>query len=600
VWPGGAAGAAAVALLAVLPYLNALWAGYAFDDYPVILSNPRITGAEPALGLVAEPDRSDRSLYRPVTMLTYAASARIGGGPAGFHLVNVALHAGVSLLVFRTVDVLLAGRALATVAAALFAVHPVHAEAVTAIVGRAELLAALFGVLSLLALVRGATAETVRSRAWSLASAGAFAVAVFSKESAITILPLGVVLGLWARSLRDGRRALAAVIPHACVLVGYLVARTWLVGLVTVAAPPLYIDNPLAHVGVLVRVATALVVLSQYLGLLTLPVTLSSDYSFNQVPLVTGPLDPRLWIALGVLGGLAAGLAAGVRRAPALGLAAALLVLPLGLTSNLLFPIGTIKAERLLYLPSVGWCVAAAWAALRLGRVHRAAPWAAVALAVIALAGRTWARNEDWRDRATAHAVAVRTAPMSAKAHYNWGNELVRQRRIAEALHHFARSVEIYPAWVQSRANLGTSLASLGRLDEAIPHLQEAARLEPSSVQIRRNLAGILQRQGRAVEAIAELEAAVRLDPAAIEPRRALGVLLLQAGRAREAEDQLAAVAQRVPRHADTQNLWGLALLQQGRVDDAIARFQAALAIDPGHAMAQANLRRARATRRPP
>jgi tetratricopeptide (TPR) repeat protein len=589
-----------VTFLAVLPYLNALRAGFAFDDYPVILRNPKITGAEPALGLLIRSDSSDPNLYRPVTLLTYAANARLGGGATGFHLVNVILHAGVSLLVFRTVDVLLASRALATAAGALFAVHPIHTEAVTAIVGRGELLAALFALLSLMALARGARAEGSRRLGWALVSAGAFAVAVLSKESAVMTLPLGIVVGLWVRSVRDWRRALVALAPHASVLVVYLAARAWLVGSLATATPPLFIDNPLAHVGTPVRVATALVVLSQYLGLLTLPVTLSSDYSFDQVPLVAAPLDPRLLAAAGVLGSLAAALAVAARRAPILGLAAAFLILPLGLTSNILFPIGTIKAERLLYLSSVGWCIAAAWAALRLARLHRLAPAAAIALVVVAMAGRTWLRNEDWRDRATVHAVAVRTAPMSAKARYNWGNELVRQKRFADAIPHFRRAVEIYPASALYQANLGAALAMVGDLDTAILHLEAAVRLDPSSAEMRRNLAEVLYRRGRGVDAIAQLAAAVRLNPTAVEPRHALGMLLLQAGRAAEAAEQFAGVVQRAPRHADAQNHWGLALLQLGKVDAAIARFEAALAIDPTHAQAQANLRRAQTARRSP
>ena len=599
-WRGRAAGAVVVTFLAVLPYVNALGAGFAFDDYSVILRNAKVTGAESALGLLTQRDGSDPNLYRPVTLLTYAANARLGGGATGFHLVNVILHAGVSLLVYRTVDVLLASRALATAAGALFAVHPVHTEAVTAIVGRAELLAALFALLALLGLARGARMEGPRHWAWSLASAGAFAVAVLSKESAVMVLPLGVVMGLWIGSVRHWRGALIAVAPHASVLVVYLAARAWLVGSLSMVTSPLFVDNPLAHVGTPVRVATALVVLSQYLGLLTLPVTLSSDYSFDQVPLVAAPLDPRLLAAAGVLGSLAAALAVGARRAPLLGLAAAFLVLPLGITSNILFPIGTIKADRLLYLSSVGWCMAAAWAALRLARLHRVAPAAAIALVVVAMAGRTWLRNEDWRDQATVSAVMVRTAPMSAKAHYNWGIELVRQRRFADAVRHFQRAVDIYPASAPYRVNLAAALTNVGDLDAATFHVEVGVLLDPSSAEMHRNLAEVLHRRGRGAAAIAQLEAAVRLRPAAVGPRHALGTLLLQAGRGAEAAEQFAAVVQRAPRHADAQNHWGLALLQQGKVGDAIARFEAALAIDPAHAQAQANLRRAQTARRSP
>src|SRR5262245_1116481 len=128
-WQATALQSAFVALVAVLPYLNALPADFTFDDVGVIRDNSAVQALPAAdlLHYVYEPG----ALYRPLTMLTYAANTRVSGAPFGFHLVNVVLHALVTVAVFLLALELLASRVAATAAALLFAVHPIHTEAVT-------------------------------------------------------------------------------------------------------------------------------------------------------------------------------------------------------------------------------------------------------------------------------------------------------------------------------------------------------------------------------------------------------------------------------------------------------------------------------------
>ena len=156
---GGASRSAVIAVAAIVPYLNALPADFTFDDVGVISENVavQIHPAADLLTYVYYPG----GLYRPLTMLTYAANASIDARPWGYHLVNVVLHALVSIAVFFLARRLLDSAVAATVAALLFAVHPIHTEAVTGIVGRAELLAALGVLVSLLAVARAlnSTAE---------------------------------------------------------------------------------------------------------------------------------------------------------------------------------------------------------------------------------------------------------------------------------------------------------------------------------------------------------------------------------------------------------------------------------------------------------
>jgi Flp pilus assembly protein TadD len=574
-------------------------AGFTLDDLRVIVENPMVQGTEPAGRLLIWVDRPEN--YRPLTMLSFAANRRLGASATGFHLVNVLLHALVSVLAFEIARVVLRSTLGAAAAGALFAVHPIHTEAVTSLVGRAELLAALFVLLCLLALVRAGQDGLPRGRRalWLGASLGAFAAGLLCKESALMAIALCGVVHWWVSPERRVRRTLLALAPYAVLGIAYLGWRRHLVGALGMPVPPHFVDNPLAYVTPWSRVLTALVVLSEYLGLLAAPITLSSDYSFNQVPVVTSVLDPRFFVAVGVVSLLVIVIAVSARRAPAVLVASAFFLVPLLVTSNVLVVIGTIKAERLLYLPSLGWCLAAGCLVAALRERWPRPVLGALAIALCLLTVRTWVRNEDWRDNETAHAAAVRTAPASAKTQYNLARDRLSDRRFDEAIRHLRASVAIYPDWAESQSNLGGALALTGNLAEARAHLAEAARLDPRSARIKVNLAQVLLRQGQLGEAIAQLETAARLDPGLSEATGLLASLQEQRGRLAQTVATLSAAVAADPRNADAQNDLGVALFRLGRVEEAIPRFETALRIRADHPRAQQNLRAALAQRAP-
>jgi hypothetical protein len=211
-----------VAALALLPYLNTLTAGFSLDDLPRIVDNPMVQGREPAGRLLTWVDRPE--VYRPLTMLTFAANARMGTSAAGYHLVNVLLHVGVSVLVFWIASLVLCSPVGAGTAAALFAVHPVHTEAVSNVFGRSEVLAAFFVLLCLLALVRaGEVTPAGGTRlAWRVASLAAFTAGLLSKESAVTALALIAAVHLWISPERRVARTLRVLAPYVGVALAYL------------------------------------------------------------------------------------------------------------------------------------------------------------------------------------------------------------------------------------------------------------------------------------------------------------------------------------------------------------------------------------------
>jgi len=200
---------------------------------------------------------------------------------------------------------------------------------------------------------------------------------------------------------------------------------------------------------------------------------------------------------------------------PVLPFAALFFVCAIALTSNVPFPIGTIKAERMLYLPSFSWCLACGWLLRRwTGRVLGTRALV-VALLLLGIAARTWVRNADWRDSYTLFTKTVATSPGSARAHAN-----------AAAVH-----------------------GAAGDLDFASDHFRAALEIYPEFGPALVGLAQVSELRGARQDAIHWYSEAIRLDPANLEPFVRLGELLLQAGDARRAEEVYHAGLARVPNH---------------------------------------------------
>ena len=418
---------AALWLLALAAYSNSFQAGLIYDNTPIILKDSRVHAATARnLGLILTGEYwyppTGNGLYRPLATLSYLFNYVLlgnGGHPAGYHAVNYAIHAANATLAFLLGLLLFGESAAAFAMAALWAVHPVLTESVTNVIGRADLLAA-FGVLAALLCFARAGRSAGRGR-WLAAAAAGSAIAVFSKESGIVVLAAVVLYdAAFQRELpwRARARGYAAV---AAPCLAYLAARHFALASSPAMRIP-FTDNPVAGAGFVDGRLTALRVLGRELALLVWPARLSCDYSYNAIPLSSG-IDAGALAALAVLAALAAAALWCFRRRPAIFFLLAFGLAALVPTSNLLFPIGVLMAERFLYLPSLAFagCVAAVllWAAKRARRapaLRYAVPAVAIAM-VGALSARTYARNSDWKDERTLWRSAEAVVPASYRPH---------------------------------------------------------------------------------------------------------------------------------------------------------------------------------------
>ena len=392
--------------LAVLLFANSLANGFALDDYPIIEANEAIQSLESLPGALVDPywpgeHGQNLALWRPVVTGLYGLEwALWDGGPTGFHLANVLLHGAVTALVVLLLGGLMPVGA-AFVAGLVFAVHPLHVEAVSNVVGRAEVLSAFFFLLACILVVRGGERLGAGRLLGVLAL---YLLAFLTKESAITLL--GVVFLLdgarWRLTPGDLGQYLRSRWPlYAGLLVvafGVLYGRLLVLGNVARPFPPLGADI----LEDIPRIWTVAATWPHIVRLLFFPLDLVVDYGPEVIPIAFGwNLDNGVGLLM-VLTLLVLSLLTWREGTPmgrselsnrTLGFGMLWFVITLSPTSNFFFLSGILLSERTLYLPSVGFAAVVGWVFLRLGKARPRLATVALLTALLLFGARSWTRT---------------------------------------------------------------------------------------------------------------------------------------------------------------------------------------------------------------
>ena len=551
-----------------------VWDDHALRDQ--VTARPG-TAALPDLATGAFAAGEGTGYYRPVTLLSLWVDEQLGHGtPLPYHLTNLLLHLLVLVLLWQLLTRWLP-RAAAAAGLLVFAVHPVHVEAVAFVAGRTDLWAALGCLLAarllLPSTVPGASLPTP-SPARTAGAALAFALACLAKEVAFPFLVFAALAAWWAPVLapvrRRGLTALAAGATAAVVL--RLLAVGGHVGLL--GDPRLAgMREPLGA-----RLVTALQLLVQYLKLLVAPWPLHAWHARSELALSAGT------VAAAVAGGVV--FASAARRAgdrtgwlPSawflLFLAPVLGIVPLG---------GSLLSERFLYLPSLGFAAAAA---LLWGRLPRrwkgparllAAAWLAL------LAGIAWRQVPVWRDDATLFRHMADHAPTAFVPNFNEGKLLADAGAAAQAIPYLRRAVQADPSQAEAWAELGIALGKTGRSRDAWRALRRAAVRDGCSPRLLFNLGSAALMCGQPDSAVVAYRRAVALDSTYCRAWTQLGGALLAAGRPGEAADRLER-ARRICRN-DPAVLSGLAMAYHaaGRDSAYAAVLESLERLDPRRA----------------
>jgi hypothetical protein len=413
---------------------------------------------------------------------------------------------------FLAAELLAPGAALG--AALLFAVHPVHVEAVANVVGRSECMAAFFLLAALLA---------HRRARWTAPLL--FALALASKESAAVFLGIVVLhdLLLAGPASEAFRRRRGLYASYGVVAVAYGATLFALFRAAPILAPAtIFTGASTAD-----RLFTVATLVPEYLRLLLVPVQLSADY----LPAVI-ELETR--VTFGVVSGvlLAAALAAAIfrswRRAPELAFSLAWVPVTLAPVSNVLFVTGVVLAERTLYLPSVGAVLAAGWALERYGaRVPRASV-AVLAVVLVAFAARSWTRTVVWHDSRTLQLTLLRDHPESYRAHWAMARAFEKMGKPVEAEQEYTNARVIFPRDAEVWRESAEQRLEVQDWDGATKLLLGSLAIRPANAGDRMRLADVRFRAGDFPGAIVAARSALAVAPDSVRA----AIIVAVAGRA--------------------------------------------------------------------
>lgn len=468
----------ALVVLALIPYLGAIHAPLLYDDR-TLLDNPWLVHEAGPVSVLRHDywhgtKHAGSDLYRPLTVLSLAWNVRAAPSKEGIRAVNVGLHVLAVLAVAWMLAAIATARA-AWIGAALFAVHPLASEAVLWAVGRAEILAAIFGIVAFVLFVRLHGEQGIGGHRLAL-SLAAFLAALGFKESAATWLVIGAAwIALRPPPDRPPARIVAArAACYGAAFAAYYALRASAVGWGRHDAP--LIDNPLVGADAATRAVNAAFLFARYVTKMLWPQTLSVEYGFDQTPVV--PVLP--WGAIGALA-IAAGVSAAVvalhrKGHSAAAFLAAFVPCALAVTVNLAFPIGTIFGERLAYTPLIGCC---GLAGLALAAIPKVA-WRGVAISILLVAcgARTIARGGDYRDVQTLSEATAAASPRAVKALANAGRMRLRQGHAVLALPLLEKAVAIRPDYARAWQILAEAYAASGdptRAEKARQRARDAA-----------------------------------------------------------------------------------------------------------------------------
>ena len=542
------------AVVALALFAKGTKGDFVLDDEWVVQRND-VAHDPSRLGLIFSSEywaaiSSRGTLYRPLTILSYAVNHSMGqGDPTVYHVVNVFLHAIVSALVFVVLVAMRASRAAALAAAILFAVHPIHVEAVSNIVGRAELLSTGGVLLALLAYMRASA--SAHERGLRIAALAAFGAALLCKENALAFTVVPALYDAIFRREAAGS-AIAAVrsrwpwhLGFFGVALGYLVLRRAVLGTLRVDTVA-FEDNPIGGLAAIDRVVAAVALTGRYASLVAYPKILSYIYGPGAIAVPSSFLDPSVLFGLVVAATFPALAFFFWKRRPAVAFWALFLVPSFGIVSNIPFAIGTAFGERLLYMPSVGLLALAAiglerlLAASRIPPIKGVSAFALVVALIAACLGlRSWSRIDDWRNQETLFRRQAEGSVQCSQISFNAGTIAFAAGDHRSALEHFRRAYSFDPS-AQTTYYSGRCHGQLVSELERLASYRETAERFPESFHGQLARGWLLAQEDRYADALPHFRRAVELRNWDGGARYNLGVAYFRTGDYRRAEQVLA------------------------------------------------------------
>ena len=542
--------ALALAALLVLPLLffwQALSFGFVYDDEIFVINNPLILSWKSLPGFFTQSLTSwvhpglAANYYRPVMSLWLLINRTLWGlSTLGWHVSTLSLHVLVTLSFYLLARKILRDRLSAVVAGAIFAVHPIHVETVAWVMGFPDSLVALAVVGSFLCYLNGRSRSRHRIT-WMTASTLLFALGIFARENAAA-LPVIIAACEWIESSgKDDpqgptkawsriRACLNAVAPYLTVMGVYLVARVLVLG---------GFSHVVARISLPTLLQTLPLVVVTYLKHLLWPAGLSPFYD---IPYVEHPSLRSFWLPVVVLLAAGAALVWWSKKSRQAAIASLWLVIPaLPVLDFRLLPPGEPLHDRYMYLSSVGLVLLLGLGLRRLASGGRrilgqpALPLLSGTILVVLLGYGTISYCRYWSDNLTLYRRGVEIAPRNNIVNNNLANEFVARGQYDEAIRRYQQVLARSPDFWLSNYNLGFCYYKLNQLEEAQRFLGRAIALDPSNPDQFVYLGLTKFKMGRLGEAESGLRRAIAIRPDGRGYHFALGVVLKTGGQPRAA-----------------------------------------------------------------
>ncbi|KPP61924.1 transmembrane and TPR repeat-containing protein 3-like [Scleropages formosus] len=617
-------------------YWNSLSCGFVFDDVSAILDNKDLRPSTPLVNLFLNDfwgtpmseERSHKS-YRPLTVLTFRLNYLISElGAMSYHLLNMLLHAVVCVLFLRVSRIILDNTS-SLVAALLFAVHPIHTEAVTGVVGRAELLSSIFLLAAFLSYTKSKGSD--HSIVWTpiALTVVLVAAATLCKEQGITVIGICCVYevfvaqGFTLPMLIDtmlqvvrGKDGLPYTLLQTLLKLIVLIISTLLLVIIRVqviqSQLPVFtrFDNPAAVSQTPARQLTFNYLLPVNAWLLLNPSELCCDWTMGTIPLVESLLDVRNLATLtfySLLSVLAfQSLRHSTKSAKTVIMALSLVVLPFIPASNLFFPVGFVVAERVLYVPSMGFCMLVAHGfgiLFHTGSLKKVS-WLFMAILLTTHTVKTFNRNWDWESEYTLFTSALKVNKNNAKLWNNVGHALENQNNYERALKYFLQATRLPKDDIGAHMNVGRTYKNLNKTKEAedayliakslmpqvIPGKKYATRVAPNHLNVYINLANLIRTNDSRLEEADQLyRQAISMRPDFKQAYISRGELLLKMNKPSEARDAYLRALELDGTNADLWYNLAIVHIEMKEPAEALKNFNHALELNPKHKLALFN-----------
>lgn len=532
-----------VALAGFLLFSNSLSNDYVLDDFGLIKDNTQTKqGVSAVPEIFKSPYRygmniTDYQLYRPLTKAMFAIEWEIAPDkPALSHWLNVLFFSLLCYVLFRVLSSYMNNSLLVPfIASLLFAAHPLHSEVVANIKGRDEIISFLFSLLATWSLRNYVTKDSTRA---FIIGISCYFIALFAKESAITFLAVIPLFYYFFTTAENGKYFKTLSAMGGCTIIFLLIRRKVLGDTITLI--PMEDNSLVAIKNIFLQKANAIYLLGVYLKLLVLPFPLISDGSYNHFPPV-GFASWKFFVPLIIFVFAAVYAILKIKKKSVISFSILFFFVTVSIVSNVIILIGTNYGERLMFVPSLGFCILIAFLISKIFSTsstkktftninsflsENTKPLVVVGLIIILFGIQTTARNAEWKNNLTLYTNDAKKTPDSAHMLFYLANHITSEEFLAalpdsgskikslqEGLEYLTRSVTIHPKYADGYQRRGYIYKLIGKSKEAEEDYKTALQCNPTHPIVYNNYGTLCFDQRRYEEALTYFKQAVRYNP---------------------------------------------------------------------------------------